>query len=168
LTGTNFSGATAVTFNGPAAASFTVGSATQITATVPAGATTGTIAVTTPGGTGSSAASFTVTAPVVTPTLTLKLSGLKSGAVKLGKRVTAKGKVTPTSLAGSQVKLTAQKKRSGRWVKVKRVARTISPTGAYSWKYKPAKKGAYRMQAKIAKTVTHTAAKTKWRTFKVK
>ena len=38
---------------------FTVDSATQITATVPASATTGTIAVTTPGGTATSAAPFT-------------------------------------------------------------------------------------------------------------
>jgi hypothetical protein len=105
---------------------------------------------------------------VVTPTLTLKLSGLKSGAVKLGKRVTAKGKVTPTSLVGSKVTLTVQKKKGARWIKVKSAARTISPTGAYSWKYKPAKKGAYHMRATIAKSATNTAAKTKWRTFKVK
>ena len=107
-------------------------------------------------------------AVVFTPTVTLKLSGLTSGAMRLGRRVTAKGRVTPTSLAGSQVKLTVQKKRSARWVTVKRVARTISATGAYIWKYKPAAKGAYRMRATIARTVAHTAAKTKWRSFKVK
>ena len=28
----------------------------------------------------------------------------------------------------------------------------ISASGAYSWKYKPAKRGAYRMRATIAKT----------------
>jgi len=60
LTGAGFSGATAVSFNGSAAASFSVDSDAQITATVPAGATTGLIAVTAPGGTGTSAASFTV------------------------------------------------------------------------------------------------------------
>ena len=86
----------------------------------------------------------------------------------LGQRVTAKGKVTPTSLAGSKVKLKVQKKKSARWVTVKIVARTISLTGAYSWKYKPAAKGAYRMRATIARTVAHTAAKTKWRPFRVK
>jgi hypothetical protein len=59
ITGQNLTGATAVAFNG-AAASFTVNSATEITATVPAAATTGLISVTTPGGTASSAASFTV------------------------------------------------------------------------------------------------------------
>jgi len=71
LTGTNFTGATAVAFNGTAAMAFTVGSATQITVTVPAGATTGTIAVTTPAGTGASAANFTVgVPPAQAPTVT--------------------------------------------------------------------------------------------------
>ena len=91
---------------------------------------------------------------IVTPKLTLKLSGLTSGAVKLGKSVTAKGTVTPTSLAGSKVKLTVQQKKGGKWVKVKSAPRTIGATGAYSWKYKPAKTGAYRMQATIAETAT--------------
>jgi len=168
LTGTGFTGATKVAFHGAAATTFSVSSAIKITATVPSGATSGTIAVTTASGTGTSATSFTVTAPPFTPTLTLKLSGLTSGAIKLGQRVTAKGKVTPTSLAGSKVTLTVQKKNGARWVKVKRVARTISATGTYSWKYKPLKRGAYRMRATIAKTAAHTAAKTVWRKFKVK
>jgi subtilisin family serine protease len=64
VTGTTFTGATAVKFNG-ASVTFTVNSSTQITATVPANATTGPISVTTPGGTATSAASFTV-APRIT------------------------------------------------------------------------------------------------------
>lgn len=59
ITGTNFTGATAVTIGGTAAASYVVNSATQITATIGTG-TTGTIQVTTPGGTATSAATFTV------------------------------------------------------------------------------------------------------------
>ncbi|MDQ2772713.1 MAG: M12 family metallo-peptidase, partial [Bacteroidota bacterium] len=66
LTGTNFTGASQVTFNGVAAISFTVNSATQITATVPASATTGPVGVTTAVSTATSATSFTVVpAPVV-------------------------------------------------------------------------------------------------------
>jgi hypothetical protein len=49
-----------VTFGGIAATQFTVNSVTQITATVPTGAITGKIAVTTVGGMGTSAATFTV------------------------------------------------------------------------------------------------------------
>ncbi|OOQ61614.1 hypothetical protein BC343_00630 [Mucilaginibacter pedocola] len=49
ITGTNFTGATAVSFGGTPAASFTVNSATQITATVAKG-TSGAITVTTPFG----------------------------------------------------------------------------------------------------------------------
>jgi hypothetical protein len=64
VTGSGFAGATSVTFNGTAA-TFTVVSGTQLTATVPAGATSGPIAVSTPTGTGTSPSSFTVTAPSV-------------------------------------------------------------------------------------------------------
>ena len=52
ITGTDFTNASAVTFGGVAAASYTVNSATQITATVSTG-TSGSVAVTTPGGTAS-------------------------------------------------------------------------------------------------------------------
>jgi len=49
-----------VKFGGVAATSFAVNSATKITATVPVGAVTGKISVTTAGGTGTSSSSFTV------------------------------------------------------------------------------------------------------------
>jgi hypothetical protein len=60
ITGTNFTGATAVTFNGQSA-TFTVASSTSITATVPNCSSTGTISVTTPNGTATSSGTFTVT-----------------------------------------------------------------------------------------------------------
>jgi hypothetical protein len=60
ITGESFKGATSVTFGGVKAPSFTVNSYTQITATVPTGAKTGKIGVTTPGGTATSAGTFTV------------------------------------------------------------------------------------------------------------
>lgn len=67
ITGTNFTGATIVTFGGTSALSFIVDSSTQITAT-PAAGTTGTIKVITPSGTATSATSFAVNALPATPT----------------------------------------------------------------------------------------------------
>jgi hypothetical protein len=66
ITGTDFTGATAVSFNGVAATSFTVDSATSITATVPTSATTGPIYVTTAGGTATSSNNFTVPVLAIT------------------------------------------------------------------------------------------------------
>ncbi|HEX5642477.1 MAG TPA: IPT/TIG domain-containing protein [Thermoleophilia bacterium] len=63
LTGTGFTGATSVKFGGTAATSFSVVGDTQITTAVPAGATSGTISVTAPGGTATSAGAFTVASP---------------------------------------------------------------------------------------------------------
>jgi uncharacterized repeat protein (TIGR03803 family) len=60
ILGTSLAGATSVTFNGTPA-SFTVSSSTFITATVPSGATTGTVEVVTPSGTLSSNVPFRVT-----------------------------------------------------------------------------------------------------------
>jgi len=65
IIGTNFTGATSVSFGGIAATSFTVNSATSITAVVGAG-TSGNVSVTTPGGT-ASIVGFTFIPP---PTIT--------------------------------------------------------------------------------------------------
>jgi hypothetical protein len=75
ISGTNFAGATAVTFNS-VSASFIVNSNTTIQATVPAGATTGPLSVTAPGGIATSTNNFTVSA-----TLTVTKAGSGSGAV---------------------------------------------------------------------------------------
>jgi uncharacterized repeat protein (TIGR03803 family) len=58
--GNNLTGSTSVTFNGTAA-TFTVVSSTEITTTVPTGATTGTVEVITPSGTLNSNVKFRVT-----------------------------------------------------------------------------------------------------------
>jgi uncharacterized repeat protein (TIGR03803 family) len=60
ITGVSLTQATKVTFGGVKATAFTVNSDTQVTATVPTGAVTGKIAVTTAGGTATSTTSFTV------------------------------------------------------------------------------------------------------------
>lgn len=65
ITGSGFTGTTSVKFGGTSA-SFTFGSDTSLTATVPTGASTGTISVTAPGGTATSANAFTVTPPAPT------------------------------------------------------------------------------------------------------
>lgn len=67
LVGVHMGGAIQVAFNGTAA-SFIVQSTTQITATVPMGATSGPITVTTPGGMTASPGSFSVAVP---PTVTI-------------------------------------------------------------------------------------------------
>ena len=69
LTGTNLTGALYVTFNGTPATKYTVNHAgNQLIVTVPDGATTGLVAVTTPVGTATSAGVFTVTGqgPLIT------------------------------------------------------------------------------------------------------
>jgi hypothetical protein len=68
IPGTDFTGVTRVSFNGTSDPSFVVNSSTDITAHVPAGATSGPITVTSPDGTATSSTSFTVTSgpPTIT------------------------------------------------------------------------------------------------------
>ena len=61
VSGTDLAGVTSVAFNGMVAQQLSVDSSTQITATLPEGATTGPVSVTTPDGTVSGAGAFTVT-----------------------------------------------------------------------------------------------------------
>lgn len=102
ITGTDFTGATAVTFNGAAASAFTVDSATQVTATVPAGAGTGKIAVTAPGGTATSAADFTFLAPAPAITLFSPVGGpVGTSVVITGTDLSGASAVTFNGLAAS-------------------------------------------------------------------
>lgn len=144
LTGSGLSTAIDVEL-GHAASSFTVDSVAQITLTVPASTLGGPISVRTPGGSAESAAGFTVTTAPLTPTVTLKLSGLTAGAV------------TPLSVAGSRVTLTVQLKIGATWVQPKNAFASISPKGEHSWKYAPDVKGTYRMRTRVAKTATNAA-----------
>ena len=88
LTGTDLTGATGVSFNGTAATTFAVVNATTLTATVPTGATTGPVTVTTPGGTSGRVAFTVSTAPTVA---TAAPSNVGPTDVVLGGNVTATG-----------------------------------------------------------------------------
>jgi IPT/TIG domain len=136
ITGTGFTGATAVSFNNVAATTFHVDSATQITATVPTGATTGKIRVTVGGGTVASAADFVVS-----------VVHARSITLKLVKHLVAKGKVSVgdgfTACAAS-VPVKIQRRVSGNWKNV--ASTTTSATGAYKRKIKD-KPGKYRAKA---------------------
>ncbi|MBX7221705.1 MAG: putative Ig domain-containing protein [Blastocatellia bacterium] len=83
--GRRLTGATQVQFGGRPATNFTVNSAGQITAVVPAGTTTGQITVTTPGGTNTSATSFMILNSV--PTVTDGTLSTKQNAPATGKLV---------------------------------------------------------------------------------
>lgn len=90
ITGTNFTGATAVTFNGVAAASFSVTNSTTISAVTPANVTAGVITVTTAGGSANSS-SYTVTATPEVPIV----------SVSGGSTINVGGTTTLTSSTGA-------------------------------------------------------------------
>ena len=70
IRGTNFAGASVVWFNG-SNANFTINSSNQISATVPAEASTGPIAVFAPGGRATSVGNFIVSHPAMAPAFSL-------------------------------------------------------------------------------------------------
>ena len=78
LSGTNLEGVTGVTFDGRVAHDFSVDSPTQITATLPHGATSGPVSVATADGSTSGAGKFTVTHKA---TLALRLRSSSQGGL---------------------------------------------------------------------------------------
>jgi len=144
ITGTNFSGTvsgasfttSSVKFNTTSATTFHVDSPTQITATVPTGATTGKISATTFGGTATSAANFTVSAVHSrSVTLSLKKHLVAKGAVSVGDTFTACEASVPVKI---------QRKTKSGWKNVG--STTTSASGSYSKKIKD-NEGKYRAKA---------------------
>ena len=140
ITGTNFTGATSVKFFNGKTASFVVNSATQITATVPSGATTGQIQVTNAVGTGTSAGVFTVTG-----------GGTHTRSVSFGfennSRVSGRVNVSDGYAAcRSFVPVTIQKQKNGDWKWVDTTA--TNNDGSYKT-YIPSSNGTFR--AKVNK-----------------
>jgi hypothetical protein len=123
LQGGGFTGATGVTFNGTNA-SYTVDSDSEIHATLPAGATTGPISVSTPSGTTTSSSSFTVIAPPA-------ISGFSPASGHAGQQVTINGLnfigVTAVKLGTTSTKFVLNSS-----TKITAVVPTI-PHGSFRW-----------------------------------
>jgi hypothetical protein len=145
INGTNFTGATSVKFNG-VTATFILNSATKITATVPTGATTGRITVTTPGGTATSTSDFTVTT-----------AHLRSITLSLRRHLVARGVVSveagaPTTCVAS-VPVKIQRRSGGSWKTVGKT--TTNDTGAYRRRIRD-RAGRYRSVAPLITVGTDT------------
>ncbi len=134
ITGTNLTGATGVAFGGVPATSVVANSSTQVTATVPKGAATGPVSVTTPAGTASSTSKFVVNHP-----RHVSLSIHQDEAT---------GAVTATDGFGgceADVPISLQHFARGKWRSIASV--TTSSTGSFS-AGTVHKKGKYRALAK--------------------
>lgn len=97
VTGSSFTGATALTLNGAAVPSFTVVDAATITFVVPAGAASGLVGVATPSGQGTSATAFTVVVPAPAPAPAPTIASFTPTMGTAGTTVT----ITGTNLTGA-------------------------------------------------------------------
>jgi large repetitive protein len=133
ITGANFTNATAVRFNG-STTMFSANSSTQITATVPTGAATGPIAVTTSVGTGSSVDPFTIKHE---RSLSFSIAGGRTGS---GTITVSDG--TSACMAGQPIEVQRRVESSWRTVR----SSTSGSSGSYSIRL-PDKDGKYRAVA---------------------
>ena len=99
--------------------------------------------------------------------LSLKLSATR---ITSGKTVTANG-IMHRNATGGVVTIKVQKKNSsGVWKPLLKKLRPSTLAEKYSWKYKPLKKGSYRMQSSVPAADNGKILKgmTAWKTFKVR
>jgi hypothetical protein len=102
ISGTYFTASTSVAFNGIAATNIATTNGTTLTATVPSGATSGTLSVSTSGGTATSTTPFTVTVP----TVTVSPTALTSFATAAGTASTAQTyQVSGSALNGTSLSI---------------------------------------------------------------
>ena len=87
-------------------------------------------------------------------------------SIKLKASVKASCTITPAGL-GASVSMTAQMKSGSKWKTAKTGTAKLA-NGVYSWTYKPAKKGTYRIQAAVKASATNNASTSAWATIKVK
>ncbi len=161
LTGSHFTGATAVFFNG-ARAVFTVEGDSRITAQAPLTATTGPVSVISRGGKATSAEAFVVT---VVSSLTLKAV---PAVQTLGRRVRLGGTLAPPGLAGARPTISVQQRRGDAWRTIRTVVRDTSAAGVFGWSYAPPRRGDYRAAASLAPSLANTAARSRWVTFRIR
>ena len=138
VAGTNLSGATHVRLNG-VSAPFSAVSATKLTFTVPEGSSSGTIEVTTPGGTVTSGGSFTVSPPPAITSIspgsgpvgtTVTITGTNLGGavgVEMGSIVTV-----PTSVSATEVTFTVPPGAASGPVKVLTTSGSAASAAAFT------------------------------------
>lgn len=101
----------------------------------------------------------------VKPALSLAMSATR---ITLGHTVTAKGIMHRVVKLGKVYILVQRKNSSGVWKTLLTKSVTSTALETYSWKYKPLKKGSYRMRASVLASGKIKAGKTAYKTFAVK
>jgi photosystem II stability/assembly factor-like uncharacterized protein len=102
------------------------------------------------------------------PLLFLRLRGLTRRTIHLGDRVTALGVVHQPLPADGKVRLPVWREtRRGGWTVAATHVGTLSDVGSYRWRYRPTRKGDYRVKAYIHSRPDLSAA-TVWHDFSVR
>ncbi len=145
ITGTGFTGADGVVFNGTHAATWSIVNDTTATAIVPAGAVTGYVLVSTPGADVSSSTSFTVTTG---PCGSTSGEHQRSLTFVLKNHLIAKGRLTVKdgfNDCRSDATVKVQRLTGGKW----KTVGTDTTTGVGNYRVKiPDKPGKYRASVK--------------------